>query len=125
MLVRDRISAERRKQGISVAGLALAVGVNKGSISRYESGYVKEIPTEVLHRLAVALNIDFDELVAEDPKYCMLSEKYIQRTKAEIGEGLNSEEEQLVLWYRGLPDTLKRLVNQIRAVDLSQLSGPQ
>jgi len=118
MLVREIITTERKKQGLSVAELALAIGVNKGSISRYESGYVKEIPTDVLHRLSDALNIDFDELVAGDPKYYKLSDKYAQVEKNDIRNGLSIEEEQLVLWYRSLPDTLKDFINQIRTVNL-------
>lgn len=110
MLVRDRIALERRKQGISAQQLADAAGVNKGSISRYENGYVKVIPTQVLEKIAAAIHVPFDELVIDDPKYAALASDETVRKSAST---LTSDEKELLAWYRGLTPEAQGIMRQI------------
>lgn len=114
MLVRERIALERRKQGISAQQLAEAAGVNKGSISRYENGYVKVIPAQVLRKIAEAINVPFDELVIDDPKYVSLaSDEAMNKAASE----LSTDEKELIAWYRGLSAEAQDLMRQFRKLD--------
>ena len=111
MLVKDKINIQRRKLGMSTAQLGEAVGVNKGSISRYENGYVKVIPVDVLHRIADVLELSFDELIREDPKYSFLDES---RTKEILDQiSLTAEEMELIQWYRNLKQDTKNEIKKM------------
>ena len=68
MLVKDKIALERNRRGISTSKLADMVGVNIGTINRYEKGVIKTIPVETLRKIASALGCTYDELIREDPK---------------------------------------------------------
>ena len=65
-----KIIAWRRKQlHLSQEELAKAVGLNRSSISRYESGDAKKIPYNILEKIASKLNCTIDYLQArtDDP----------------------------------------------------------
>ena len=112
MLVKDKINVQRRKLNMSTAQLAEAAGVNKGSISRYENGYVKVIPVDVLHRIADALATPFEELIQGDPKSVFMSEKPAQ----EEAENLTLEDRQLLSWFHGLPIEVQEIIKQFWAL---------
>ena len=58
------IIADRRKQlHISQDQLAEAVGLNRSTISRYESGIAKKIPHDVAEAIATTLNCTVDYLM--------------------------------------------------------------
>lgn len=64
------IIADRRvKMHISQEVLAEATGLNRSSISRYETGTAKKIPYDVLEKIARTLNCTIDYLQArtDDP----------------------------------------------------------
>lgn len=108
MLVKDKITVERQKRGMSTAELGAIVGVNKGTISRYESGSVKQIPTDALRKIVEAFECDFDSFVMDDPKYCMLADDRDTSLKDSISE----DEYQLIAWYRALPAEVQNLMKQ-------------
>ena len=55
MLVKDKIAYGRQRKGLSTAQLAEMVGVNQGTINRYESGNIKTIPVANLQKIASIL----------------------------------------------------------------------
>ena len=64
MLVREKLTFERKQQGFSLDSLASRVGVDKGTLSRYETGRVKKIPKEALIRIAEILP-NFNDFISE------------------------------------------------------------
>ena len=99
MLVKDIIQMERKKRGISASQLAEMLGINKGTIHRYENGSIKEIPIYTLKKLSEIFDYSFDEFVCDDPKYCMLTSHKGQNTNIQM-----DEDERLILnWYHCLP----------------------
>jgi len=115
MLVKDKISTQRKSLGISVVQLGKITGINQGSISRYENGYVKVIPKDALLRISDALQIPFEDLIAEDPKYTFMSEKPRQHDPSE----LSLEDMQLLSWFHGLPTEIQDIVKQFWTVSVS------
>jgi transcriptional regulator with XRE-family HTH domain len=63
-LVGDRLRAARRERGLSVAALAEAAGVGKGSLSEIENG-ARNPTLSTLYSLANALNVPLATLLAE------------------------------------------------------------
>ena len=65
----DIIAARRKELRLSQEQLADATGLNRSSISRYESGKAKKIPYEVLKEIAKQLYCTTDYLTAftDDP----------------------------------------------------------
>ena len=112
MLVKDKIHVQRMKLKMSMAQLAEQAGVNKGSISRYENGYGKIIPAEVLHRIADALKMPFEELIQGDPKYTFMSENVV----ADKQETLSVEDRQLLTWFHGLSPEVQGIIKQFWAL---------
>lgn len=109
MLVKDIIVQERRRQGISAIQLADRVGITPATLSRYESGAIKMISKDSLLKIADALNYDFDDLVAGDPKYCALASP----GKSKPVMDLSDDDRSLLLWYHDLPQELQNLVKQM------------
>jgi transcriptional regulator with XRE-family HTH domain len=110
MLVKDRIILERKKQDISCADLAQAVGLHKGTINRYENGNIKRIPTEMLHRIAEALHISFDDLISDDPSYVDLLD---HPTPRKSSKKRTSDEQEMIEWYRSLSPDAKSFFKQL------------
>ena len=103
MLVIEKIARERRLHKMSLAEFGDKIGVDKATASIYEKGILKTIPLDVLHKIADTFECEFDELVADDPKYCML---------ASVGTNnkdtiLTSEDKQLLIWYHSLPKEIQ------------------
>ncbi|MGA1843238.1 MAG: helix-turn-helix domain-containing protein [bacterium] len=59
----DVLRAQREKLNMNQRQLARASGITPATISRLESGQVKELKSEALKRLADALNVTVDYLV--------------------------------------------------------------
>jgi len=59
----DVLRAQREKLNMNQRQLARASGITPATISRLESGHVKELKSEALKKLAAALNITVDYLV--------------------------------------------------------------
>ena len=107
MLVKDKISFERKRKGISSKQLAAMIGVSQGTISRYETGIIREIPDDILKAIVKALNCDFDEFVSDDPKYCVLASTRV------ISDALSEEDKSLLAWFHNLPEDVRTVVKQL------------
>ena len=70
MKIGQRIKVLREKAGWSQTRLAEASGVPQPTISRIEQGKVRDVKSEDLKRLATALGVSVDDLVADigEPK---------------------------------------------------------
>ena len=92
---------------MSLDTLAGLLGVDKGTLSRYETGKVKKIPRNVLLKASEILKIDLSELVAEDPQYCT----YVNPKEPDYS-GLPDEDRQLLTWFHALPADIRKIVKQ-------------
>jgi transcriptional regulator with XRE-family HTH domain len=63
MRLGQRIKAQREKKGWSQHELARQSGIPQATISRLESGDIKDIQTALARRLARALGVGIDHLV--------------------------------------------------------------
>ena len=61
----DRIKSAREKLGLSQTRLAVEAGVTPSTVSRLESGAVKQVKSEVLGQLAQALGLTVDALLGK------------------------------------------------------------
>ena len=65
-MVGKRIREERERRGMTLEGLAQAVGVaSRGQMSRYENGE-RSIDSALLHRIAVSLEAPMDAFFDEE-----------------------------------------------------------
>lgn len=78
----DIIADRRKKMHLSQDQLAEATGLNRSSISRYESGKAKKIPHDVLEAIAKRLNCTTDYLTAltDDPNESLSDSGYDDQT---------------------------------------------
>ncbi len=63
MSLGEKVRALRDKKGMNQKQVAEASGITQATISRVESGLVKELKSEALRRLAEALGVTMDYLV--------------------------------------------------------------
>lgn len=68
MTLGEKVRQTREKLGMNQKQLAEASGITQATISRIESGQVKELKSEALKRLAKALGITVDYLVSKTDK---------------------------------------------------------
>jgi len=109
VLVKDKIIAGRRNKGMSTSQLSEIVGVNKGTINRYESGAIKIIPVENLHKIAEALGYSFEDLVSEDPKYSILCSSSSKNQDLTI----SASDRKMLEWFHGLPEHIQQSLSAI------------
>lgn len=62
MTIDEIIRFRRKKLGLTLKELAAKVGVSAGTISRWESGSIKEIRGEKLFRLTQVLDLSMDDI---------------------------------------------------------------
>ncbi len=109
MLVKDKIALERNRRGISTSQLADMVGVNIGTINRYEKGVIKTIPVETLRKLASALGCTYDELIREDPQYSRLCD--VPQQEAISGEQISESDKKMLAWFHNLPENIQHTLS--------------
>ena len=115
MLVKDKIAYERKKKGLSTTQLGKLVGINQATISKYETGKIKVIPTDILKKIVQNLDGDFDEFVVDDPKYCTLASKQMKF------ENISDDDRTLITWFHNLPEDLQKIVRQLWDIPLTAL----
>lgn len=75
--VGQRIKARRKQLGLTQKQLAELVDLSEGSVSRYESGSIKDAPTQKLNDFAKALSIEVAWIIgfkAETDKFQLAHE---------------------------------------------------
>ena len=109
MQVKDRIKEARNNSGLTATQLADAIGVTQATISRYENGYVKRIPTDILKKIAEVCNCQLESLVVEDEQY-----SYLIGKGNTILENTKEEDEKLILnWYHKQGKEIQELIKKI------------
>lgn len=109
MTINDRIKILRADADITLAGLAKKIGKTKQTVQKYESGAITNIPSDVIERLAEALNSTPAYLMGwteekrkvEESVYDMTETPlYKAISKLEIGEkDLNTDEINSIIKY--------------------------
>ena len=110
MLVRQKITSEREKNGLTTRELALRLNINRGTVSRWENGYIKSIPLDMLQKIAEIFNISFDELIEGDPQYSHLKSADTENRFLSI---LSDDESAMVEWYRHLSRKEQKLISRL------------
>ena len=109
MLVRQKITKEREKLGLSTRQLADMLAVNRGTVSRWENGYIKSIPADILEKLAELFQISLDELIDSDPQYSDLRSSDFDQPALQ----LSSEENAMICWFRNLTRKEQKLISRL------------
>jgi len=112
MLVRQKILEERKKLGISSTELAKMLNVNKGTVSRWESGDIKSIPPETIKQLAAIFNLSLADFIDSDTDYYYLLSDGVNKRHSPSIE-LSEDENAMVDWYRHLSIKEKKLVKRL------------
>ena len=110
MLVRERILEERKRNGLSTAGLAELLHVHKATVNRWEIGKVCSIPADMMRQLADIFHLSLDELIGDDPEYAYLLSKEKRHT---VSVRLSEEEKSMINWYRLLTPKEKKLIRKL------------
>ncbi len=110
MLVRQKITNEREKNNLTTRELALRLNINRGTVSRWENGYIKTIPLDMLHKIADVFNISFDELIEGDPQYSHLKSADPVRQTSSV---LSDDESAMLDWYRHLSRKEQKLIRRL------------
>ena len=111
MLVRQRITSEREKKGLTTRDLAARLNINRGTVSRWENGYIKVIPLDMLEKLADIFDVSVDELIGNDPQYSHL--KSPELISQNVSGALSVDENAMIEWYRGLSRKEKKLISRL------------
>lgn len=72
----ERIRQQRLELGLSYGELAARTGISKGTLQRYESGAIHDIPTQKLKSVAAALEVDVSYLLTGETPALPLREQY-------------------------------------------------
>ncbi len=76
------IRARRKEVNMSLATLASHVGVNKGTVSKWENGTIKNISIERMYLLSKILSVNLDDFfVAEEPPVNCLSFDFLTNSE--------------------------------------------
>ena len=104
MIFAQRLKAVREERNVSAAELAEALGVNKTTIYRYETGAFKALKADLLHGIADYLGVNPDYLIgATDDKRPV---KEAEELLADITDG----EQMLLELFRRVPVEKQQMV---------------
>ncbi len=99
MNVGRNIKLIRKKQGMTLDQLAAEIGVTKSTVARYESGDIKYVSSDMISKIADALNCRKEEILGKDPDY--------------VSSGASSEEAELLNMYSNLTAEQKKTIRFI------------
>ena len=116
MSVGSKITEYRKKSGITSRDLATTLSITPATMSRYESGKILSIPSEMLEKISSALNCSVSDLIQDDSNYAYLKG---EKTKKRNSSSLSHEEEFLLKGYYGLSPQLQAAVRQICETGIS------
>ena len=110
MTVGKNIIELRKKAGITSRDLAAAVGVNPGTMSRYEHGKITAISPDMIAKISEVLGVEPQQLVSGDPAYA-----YLYDTDQKKISSRKKEEKELLKGFYGLSpepqDAVRRICN--------------
>lgn len=108
MTVGDRIKARRIEMKMSVEELGKKLGKNRTTVYRYETGYIENLPIDILQPIADALNTT--------PQYLMgwVEEKTEKKQSAE--SELSMKKREFIKRVEGMSDAQLERLEQILAL---------
>lgn len=124
-LIGIRIKDNRQKINITMKELGERVGLSEATIQRYESGKIKSVDINILHRFAEALDVNFTTLIRLDDS---MKEKLLKTNqKINLGKDNNLDPQQE---FTSANEAMKWLLQQnvimaYGGVDLEQLSDEE
>ena len=104
MTVGDRIKARRIEMKMSVEELGKKLGKNRTTVYRYETGYIENLPIDILEPIAAALNTT--------PQYLMGWEEKKQPAESE----LSIKKREFIKRVEGMSDAQLERLEQILAL---------
>jgi len=114
MNIYEKIKARREELGLTIEEVANRLGVNKSTISRYESEQIKKMPIDFIEPLAEILKCspeylmgwddNVDEIIPLNVITDMMSIPILQNVTASCGTGSWAEED--IVDYVGLPRSI-------------------
>lgn len=118
-----RIYEARKAAGMSMKELANKIGVNQSSIARYEAGKFNRVGTDILIKIADALDIKVEQLIGFGPtKLTKKDERDIAKDLDSVMEKLSNSEDG-PLSYNGaeIPESTQQLLRDALDLGLRQL----
>jgi transcriptional regulator with XRE-family HTH domain len=107
MTVNQNIRIKRKERNFTLAYVAEKTGTSASMLSRYESGVIRYVPNELLHRIAKVLDCDPADLTRGDERYAQSQKKRVPSNT------LSSEEYEMILHYRKLPANVQSLIKEV------------
>lgn len=107
---REKLKGRRVDMGITLQEVADAIGVEKPTVQRYESGKINKIDTITVEKLASAIKCS--------PAYLM-GWKSTPQIEPENNFNLNAHEKALITAYRGTPD-MQAAVDRVLGISIEQ-----
>ena len=114
MNIYEKIKARREELGLTIEEVANRLGVNKSTISRYESEQIKKMPIDFIEPLAEILKCspeylmgwddNVDEIIPLNVITDMMSIPILENVTASCGTGSWAEED--IIDYVGLPRSI-------------------
>ena len=83
-MVNNKIKATRKAAKMTQGELALKLGINRATISKYESGEIS-LSLEMLRKIAAVLGVEWTELVPKEEQLPLIMDAVVQNTE-EIAE---------------------------------------
>lgn len=108
MTINERIKDLRVKYGYTLKDIAARLGVSEGTIQRYESGAIKEIPYASIVGLASIYGCDPAFLMGWQAEYRISDLKPLENTEA--------EDIKLLRAYHSAPESVQAGIRQILGV---------
>lgn len=110
----ERLKDTRKKHNVSAKELAEAIGINKSTIHRYETGDFQSIKTAVLEKIADYLNVNPDYLIgATDNKHTV-------KEAEELMSSITDGEKMLLELFRRVPVESQQMVLDMIRIALKQ-----
>jgi transcriptional regulator with XRE-family HTH domain len=110
----ERLKTTRKRQNISAKELADAVGINKSTIHRYETGDFQSIKKSVLEKIADYLNVNPDYLIgATDNKHTV-------KEAEDLLNSITDAEKSLLELFRRVPEEHRQMVLEMIKIALKQ-----
>ena len=101
MGIGDRIKACRKACDMTLEEVAAQVKLSRQTLSRYETGVIKNIPSDVIERLALVLKTTPGHLMGWDDE-----EKPAPDDEDELAE----KNARLLMWFRSLPEEKQKAI---------------
>lgn len=104
MTIGDRIREKRDEHGMTLEDIAKLIGVSRQTMSRYETGAIKGVPSDKIELIAKALGTTPGYLMGWEDKSEDIKKAATQAAfRAEMGD-FSEEEMFLVRTYRHAPE---------------------